>query len=178
MEACPVPEEHEISAAVSRIGATEPKGNVVTFRGPVVRSPTPRAGPHQSRKKPPPAQGAAALRFGELGQRPAVRVPNGTRVRGDRQLTKRAALSESLRDGRQMAPRRDLRGRRRLSGQLRREPVFAQYWPFRANFKLAWKSTGRNGSSWAGVWLPRCADLEATLRRGPDGTRWHSQGGS
>jgi len=54
-------------------------------------------------------------------------------LRPDRQLTKRAALSESLRNWRQKAPSSELRASRKLSGHPRREPAFAQYWPFRAN---------------------------------------------
>ncbi len=46
------------------------------------------------------------------------------------------SLSESLRYGRQTAPRSDLRASRQLSGHPRREPVFAQYWPFPANSRV------------------------------------------
>ena len=55
----------------------------------------------------------------------------------NRQLTKRAALSESLRDARQMAPSRATGLIGKLSGQPPRGLVFAQYWPFPALSKMA-----------------------------------------
>ena len=60
-----------------------------------------------------------------------------TRVRDDRQLTKRAALSESLREPSEMAPGGGLQAIPQLSGRWGREPGFARYWPFCANSRVA-----------------------------------------
>jgi hypothetical protein len=68
------------------------------------------------------------------GPRLLVLVPaQEPQMRRRHQLTKRTAMSESLRDERQNAPRGELRASQQLSGHPRRRPAFAQYWPFRAS---------------------------------------------
>ncbi len=67
-----------------------------------------------------------------------------------RQLTERAALSESLREPGEMAPDGALQARRQLSVHPGREPVFAQHWPFRADSRVDGSQPEGAGFRWNG----------------------------
>jgi hypothetical protein len=82
-----------------------------------------------------------------------------------RQLTERATLSESLREPSEVAPDGGLEGETPTLWASGERAHGRAVLAISRRFQGDRASTGRNGSSWEGVWLPRCADLEATLRR-------------